>query len=140
MRASWIIGTMKHHLPWKSGFTLVEIMIVVAIIGMLAAIALPNFVRARATARRNACIANLKEIDAAKQEWALENKEPDTAVPTESDLIGAKAYIKDPPSCPLDPKDSFSTSYSINADNVNPTCQVGAAEGHVIGKKETAGS
>jgi prepilin-type N-terminal cleavage/methylation domain-containing protein len=57
---------------WKAGFTLVEIMIVVAIIGLLAAICIPNFVKARASAQANACINNLRQIDAAANEWALE--------------------------------------------------------------------
>jgi len=65
----------------KAGFTLVEIMIVVAIIGLLAAIAIPNFVRARATSQANACINNLRQIDAAINEWALEQGKSTGASP-----------------------------------------------------------
>ena len=56
----------------KKGFTLVEIMIVVAIIGLLAAIAIPSFMRARVTSQKNACINNLRQIESAKDQYALE--------------------------------------------------------------------
>ena len=62
----------KNHQSRKAGFTLVEIMIVVAIIGLLAAIAIPNFVKARAQSQANACINNLRQIDAAANQFALE--------------------------------------------------------------------
>jgi len=76
----------------KAGFTLVEIMIVVAIIGLLAAIAIPNFVKARATSQANACINNMRQIDAAVSTFALEKgKTTGSAVALNSDLT---PYIK----------------------------------------------
>ncbi|MGA3284469.1 MAG: prepilin-type N-terminal cleavage/methylation domain-containing protein [Verrucomicrobiota bacterium] len=77
----------------KAGFTLVEIMIVVAIIGLLAAIAIPNFVRARATSQANACINNLRQIDAAINEWALEQGQQTGAGPA-SLTTDLTPYIK----------------------------------------------
>ena len=117
---------MKISSPRKSGFTLIEIMIVVAIIGLLAAIAIPNFVHARTTAQQNACINNLRQIDGAKQEWALENKASPTASPT-SDLIqpymgrGSQGSL---PSCPLDSANTFNTSYTIEAVTTPPVCNI----------------
>ena len=75
----------------KAGFTLVEIMIVVAIIGLLAAIAIPNFIKARATSQQNACINNLRQIDGAISEWALENGQSSGAT---ANATVISAYIK----------------------------------------------
>jgi len=81
---------MKMKVSRKAGFTLVEIMIVVAIIGLLAAIAIPNFVRARQTSQTNVCINNLRQIDGAKQQWALENGKQATDIPVLTDI---QAYL-----------------------------------------------
>jgi prepilin-type N-terminal cleavage/methylation domain-containing protein len=110
---------MKNRTSRKSGFTLVEIMIVVAIIGLLAAIAIPNFVRARSTSQKNACINNLRQIDGADQQWALENKVGPSASPTFSAI---SVYLKDSVICP-EGGTTFANSYTLNGVTAKPTCQ-----------------
>jgi prepilin-type N-terminal cleavage/methylation domain-containing protein len=118
---------MKIQTNAKGGFTLVEIMIVVAIIGLLAAIAIPNFVKARATAQKNSCIANLKQIDGAVQQWALESKK----VATDSyawTTAGLVDFLKGSrlPDCP------GSGSYSPGANvSASPTCSLSTV-GHTL--------
>src|SRR5689334_25018332 len=98
----------------KSGFTLVEIMIVVAIIGLLAAIAIPNFVKARTTAQKNACINNLRQIDGAKEQWALETKKSAGSANVDSEIEG---YIKGGrPKCPA------GGTYDFKVVDQPPTC------------------
>jgi len=90
----------------------------IVVIGMLAAIAIPNFVKARNQAQYNACQSNLRAIQAAKDIWALETKQAQDSLPTEGDVFGEGKSIAKPPNCPA------GGIYTLNAVQDSLSCSV----------------
>ena len=107
----------------RAGFTLVEIMIVVAILGLLISIALPNFVKSRTQAQKLVCKENLFQIESAKQVWGLEAGRGTGDEPDKTDLIGPTLFIKDEPRCPA------GGDYTFNPIGSNAVCTI---TGHVL--------
>jgi prepilin-type N-terminal cleavage/methylation domain-containing protein len=105
----------------NGGFTLIEIMIVVAIIGLLAAIAVPNFLKMRTEAQKRACLTNLERMDSAKQLWGLETGKTDGDLAAQSDIV--PTYLKAMPGCPS------AGTYEFRAIGEKPTC---TAPGHTL--------
>jgi Tfp pilus assembly protein PilE len=99
---------------------LVEIMIVVAIIGLLAAIAIPSFMKARTTSQQNACINNLRQIESGKEQWALaaQKAQGDAVVTTAVD-----SYMKNSPACPA------GGTYAYNNIGTDARCTI---TGHTL--------
>ena len=113
---------MKSTEMRHKGFTLVEIMIVVALIGLLAAIAMPSWVHARTTSQTNTCINNLSQIFGATQQWALETKAAATASVAFTDI---SSYLKRAVVCPAGGATAtFLSSYTLNGVTNNPTCLI----------------
>jgi prepilin-type N-terminal cleavage/methylation domain-containing protein len=119
----------------KKGFTLVEIMIVVAIIGIIIAIAVPAFLRARENSRGRACQENLTKIDGSKEQYALEFKLANAATVTMAQLLEPNGsgvgtgYLKREPICPA------GGTYTVGAIGTDPSCSTSApawAVQHVI--------
>jgi prepilin-type N-terminal cleavage/methylation domain-containing protein len=98
----------------NKGFTLVEIMIVVLIIGILMAIAVPNFIKARSNSRLQTVIANLKQIDSAKEQWAMESGAKSGDAVTSANL--SPTYMKAWPN-----NTPVTGAYVPNAVGTNPT-------------------
>lgn len=104
-------------------------MIVVALIGLLATIAVPNIVRARTRSQVNACINNLRQIDDASQQWGLENNKPASADVSFTDI---QPYLKSAIICPSSGNGaSFASSYNLTTIASKPACKMVAAT-HVL--------
>lgn len=121
----------KTKTNWTSvkGFTLLEIMIVCAIIAVVAAVAIPSIVRGRSTAQMNACINNLSQLDAAKTAWGTAMHADPSTVPAASVIQpylgrGSNGTL---PVCPCDTNKSFTTSYSLQSIGTTPVCRIGSA-------------
>lgn len=100
----------------QQGFTLVELMMVITILGLLASIALPSFANARTTSRTNACINNLRQLTGAKDQWAMENAKNDTDLVVMNEVL---VYMKGGlPICPS------SGTYGFTTVRMNATCTV----------------
>jgi len=109
---------MKIRQVPQSGFTLLEIMIVVSLIGLLAAIAIPVFARARTRSQQNICISNLRRIDDAKTQWALDTRKGWGVKPKDDDLFGPTLYMRTKPECPA------GGQYELNKIKEPPTCTI----------------
>ncbi|MBI3911976.1 MAG: type II secretion system protein [Armatimonadetes bacterium] len=103
----------------RCGFTLVELLFVVMLIGILLAIGIPNFFVARENARAKACQHNLQKIQWAKEQWAMNNRADATSVPDWPDLVGPTLYLNPQPVCPS------GGTYTIDDMGTYPTCSVG---------------
>lgn len=101
---------MKMGTSRKSGFTLLEIMIVVTLIGTMAAIGVPNMIKARSESQKDICINNLRQINSAIQQWAVENRQPIGASVAETDVT---PYMRNKAICPAGGS-SFTDSYLLN--------------------------
>jgi prepilin-type N-terminal cleavage/methylation domain-containing protein len=113
---------MRTNTRRAAGFTLVEMMIVVAVVALLAVIAIPSFVRARTTSQAKACISNLRQLDSVKQQWALEYKQPTTAQPTPEEI---HSYLKQTLICPAGSEGAgFEDCYIMGDVGQKPTCKI----------------
>lgn len=106
----------------RHAFTLIEILVAITVLAIIIGIALPNFLKARETARTRQCVTNLQRIDSALTQWAIDNHASgNTTPPTLAELCGSgtTTYLRTTPSCPL------GGSYAITSVTSPPTCSIG---------------
>ena len=101
-------------------------MFVIAVVATLTAISFPNIIKARNSATKNACIGNMRQIEASKRIWMLEKDKVGTDVPADSDLFGASSFVRDKPVCPA------GGVYTLNSVNAKPTCTLSTSQGHTL--------
>ncbi|MDX1933559.1 MAG: prepilin-type N-terminal cleavage/methylation domain-containing protein [Capsulimonadales bacterium] len=113
----------------RLGFTLIELMIVILILAILIGMASTNMIRARATAAATSCIANLKQITTAKEQWAMENRKTATDTVTLADLTTGPEnarYLHGSVTCPS------GGNYTIGNVDTLPTCSITTPIPHVL--------
>jgi prepilin-type N-terminal cleavage/methylation domain-containing protein len=102
----------------RRGFTLLEILIVVAVLGILVGMAFPNFLKSRSNAQKQICIENLSQIESAKQIWGVESAKKEGDPATDADLFGPSRYMKQKPSCPA------GGTYDLTTIGANAACTI----------------
>lgn len=96
--------------------TIFELLVMIALLGSLLGAAVPNYPKKSYDRTHSTCIANLKQIDSAKEQWAIDNKKAPGAAVRFKDLVGLDLYIKSEPVCP---KGGY---YVVGSIGTNPTC------------------
>lgn len=106
----------------QAGFSVMELMVVILISCILLTVAVPNFVKARDLSNQRTCIAQLEQIDAAKRQYALDQKKSDTDTILMSDIAGPDKYVRGVVTGPTCPADGV---YSLGNVATSPTCSLG---------------